>query len=254
MEADVSAMAVAIISRVPARIHPLILVAICAVLAGCGSASSNAPNRDATLLLDFTPNAVHAGIFSAVRRGYDEAEGAGGDPAKVHKVTIGFNAVQSLLADRVAGATAFWDVEGVAFRARRPGAREFRVDDFGAPPYPELVLTTTRRTIDDEPGLVSSTVRALVRGYNFTITDPESSAQDLLAANPGLKPAQVGAQLDVLDTAFVGAAGRFGVLDPPTLRRWAAWEARFGIVDKPPDVARMFDASFVNAAVKQAAG
>src|SRR5439155_6212 len=82
--------------------------------------------------------------------------------------------------------TVFWDVEGVALRTRRPGAREFRVDDYGAPPYPELVLTTTRRTIDDEPGLVSSTVRALVRGYEFTRTDPDSSEQDLLAANRGV--------------------------------------------------------------------
>ena len=33
------------------------------------------PNADATLLLDFTPNAVHAGIYTAVARGFDDAEG-----------------------------------------------------------------------------------------------------------------------------------------------------------------------------------
>ena len=93
-----------------------------------------------------------------------------------------------------------------------------------------------------------------MRGYHFTLSDPDSSAQDLLAANPGLKAAQVGAQLDVLNSAFVGAAGRFGVLDPAALRRGAAWEARFGIVDKPPDVDAMFAPRFADAAAKQAAG
>ena len=324
----------------------LLAIAACAPLAGCGSATSSGGDQDATLLLDFTPNGVHAGIFSAVRRGYDTADGvrlhvrtpasgadatklllagrvdfavldihdlalaraqdrdivgvmalvqrplaavlaqpgirtprdlqgrsvgvtglpsddavlasivkgAGGDPARVHKVTIGFNAVQSLLARRVAGATAFWDVEGVELHDKRPKAKEFRVDDYGAPPYPELVLATSRRTIDDNPGLVSATVKALVRGYDFTLTDPDSSAQDLIAANPGVDPKQIAAQLDVLDTAFVGAENRFGVLDPAALRRWAAWEARFGIVSRPPDVATMFAPRFADAAVRQQSG
>ena len=62
--------------------------------------------------------------------------GAGGDPAKVRRTTIGFSAVRSLLTGRVAAATGFWNVEGVALRARRPEIREFRVDDYGAPAVP----------------------------------------------------------------------------------------------------------------------
>ena len=63
------------------------------------------------------------------------------------QTTIGFEAVKALLAGRVAGATAFWNVEGVALQAKRPGMREFRVDDYGAPAYPELVLCVTRETL-----------------------------------------------------------------------------------------------------------
>src|SRR5262249_9579503 len=94
--------------------------------------------------------------------------GAGGDYGKVDKVTIGFNAVPALLGGRVAGATAFWNVEGVALKSQRRGTHDFRVDDYGAPPYPELVLVTSRRTLRDDPALVSATVRALVRGYGVT--------------------------------------------------------------------------------------
>ena len=54
----------------------------------------------------------------------------------MRETTIGFEAVKALLARRVAAATAFWNVEGVALQAKRPGIREFRVDDYGAPPTP----------------------------------------------------------------------------------------------------------------------
>src|SRR5579884_596942 len=69
--------------------------------------------------------------------------GAGGDPSKVKTVTIGFDAVADLLAGRVAAATAFWNDEGQAIRSKRPGFHIFRVEDYGAPSYPELVLCAT---------------------------------------------------------------------------------------------------------------
>jgi putative hydroxymethylpyrimidine transport system substrate-binding protein len=53
----------------------LFLVCACLALAGCGGETPASDQGDATLLLDFTPNAVHAGIYLATERAYDEAEG-----------------------------------------------------------------------------------------------------------------------------------------------------------------------------------
>jgi putative hydroxymethylpyrimidine transport system substrate-binding protein len=324
------------------RILPLLttlaLLTGAALVSACGGSNGDArPNADATLMLDFTPNAAHAGIYSAVARGFDEAEGVhlkvrvpgsstdavklllagrtqfsvmdihdlalagargrdlvavmsivqrplaavlaapdvqrprdlagrkvgvtglpsddavlrsivqgdGGDFAAVERVTIGFNAVPALLGGRVAGATAFWNVEGVALRAARPGAHDFRVDNYGAPPYPELVLVTTRSTLRDDPALVHATVRALVRGYGVTVHDPASSLNDLASRVRGLDRGTLEQQLDVLVPALSPPGGRVGGLDPQVLARWAAWEARFGIVSTPPDVRRLFDTSVV---------
>jgi putative hydroxymethylpyrimidine transport system substrate-binding protein len=321
------------------RLLPLLAaLAAALLLAACGgSTGDERPNVDATLMLDFTPNAAHAGIYSAVARDFDDAEGvhlrvrvpasgtdavklllsgraqfavmdihdlalagargrdlvavmsivqqplasvlttadvrgprdlegrkvgvtglpsddavlrsivegAGGDVDKVEKVTIGFNAVPALLGGRVAGATAFWNVEGVALRAERPDAHELRVDDYGAPPYPELVLVTARSTLDDDPALVNATVRALVRGYGVTVHDPASSLSDLERSVRGLDRAQLEAQLDALAPALSPPGGRIGGLDPQILARWAGWEARFGIVAQPPDVRRLFDTRVV---------
>jgi len=168
--------------------------------------------------------------------------GDGGDPARVRRVTIGFTAVPALLGRRVDAATAFWNAEGVALRRRRPGMRIFRLDASGAPAYPELVVCATRRTVDEEPGRVAATVRAIARGYDETLKDPASGIQALAQGAPGVDPPTATAELDAVAPAFQAPDGRIGTLDPATLRRWAAWEAASGIARRPPDVARAFDA------------
>jgi ABC-type nitrate/sulfonate/bicarbonate transport system substrate-binding protein len=173
--------------------------------------------------------------------------GAGGDPRKVRATTIGFGAVQSLLSWRVAGATAFWNAEGVTLRARGRRIREFRVEDYGAPSYPELVLSVRRRTLQDEPALVRATVAALARGYEEVIVDPESGVSALLSATTGLRRTSVQRQLDAVSPSFTVGARAFGELDPRRLRAWARWERRFGLVRRTPDVRRAFDGRYVPA-------
>ena len=163
--------------------------------------------------------------------------GAGGEPGRVRTTTIGFNAVPALLGRSVDGATAFWNAEGIALRRRRPGFRVFRVDDYGAPGYPELVVTVTRKTLRERRDLVDRTTRALRRGYEATEADPADSVDDLVDASPGLDRSLTAAELDAVRPAFGDPPGR---LDPARLRAWAAWDVRFGILDRPPEVARAF--------------
>jgi ABC-type nitrate/sulfonate/bicarbonate transport system substrate-binding protein len=162
----------------------------------------------------------------------------------VRTITIGFNAVPALLAGRVAAATAFWNDEGVTLATKRPGFHSFRVDSYGAPAYPELVLTTTASALRRDPALARALVRTLTEGYTFTLGHPAQSAGDLEHLVSGLDPKLVRAELAALLGAFRGPDGSVGSLDPATLRKWAAWEARFGIVERPPDVAALFDARF----------
>src|SRR5436190_9044577 len=58
--------------------RPMILFALIAAalaLAGCGASSSASRQQDASLVLDFTPNAIHAGIYTALARQFDDGEG-----------------------------------------------------------------------------------------------------------------------------------------------------------------------------------
>ena len=309
-------------------------------LSGCGD--DETPQRavapqPATLILDFTPNAVHAGTYLATARGYDRDEGVrlavrvpsggadaikllrsgradfaymdihdlaladakapgeltavmalvqqplaavlaapgvsrprdlegkragvsglpsdvavlrsivagdGGDPDRVKLVTIGFQAVAAVMAGRVAAATGFWNVEGLALREKRPATREFRVDGFGAPAYPELVLVTRPQTLKSRPQLVRATIAALRLGYEAAIDDMDSAVEALTGGAGGVDAETARKELEAVAPAFTAAGGRFGELDPPRLREWAAWEQRFGIVKRKPDTARLFAAEF----------
>ncbi len=164
-----------------------------------------------------------------------EVEADGGDPAQVKRVTIGFTAVPSLAAGKVDAATGFWNAEGVALRRQGVPIRIFKVDRYGAPPYPELVLTTSRKTLESDPELVDAVIAATRRGYAFAERDPEAALDDLLAADPSLERADQKAQLDALLPVLTPHP-----FDAEVLQEWAGWDLEHGLLEKPLDVEQAF--------------
>ena len=159
----------------------------------------------------------------------------GGDPSKVRRITIGFSAVPSLAAGKVDAVVTFWNAEGVALKRRGVRTREFRVDDFGAPRYPELVVATKRSTLRKDPARARRLVAALAAGTRAALANlPEASR--LVARRAEGDPALTLAQLRAVAPAF----------SPPLrLRRsalegWSRFDARFGILKQRPDVGRAF--------------
>jgi putative hydroxymethylpyrimidine transport system substrate-binding protein len=164
-----------------------------------------------------------------------EVAADGGDPSEVKRVTIGFTAVPSLAAGKLDAVTGFWNAEGVALQRKGIPIRIFRVDRFGAPPYPELVLTTSRRTLEDDPDLVDAVVAATRKGYALAVRDPDAALDDLLAADRSLERADQKAQLDALLPVLAPRPFNASVL-----HEWAAWDLEHGLLEKPLDVEQAF--------------
>lgn len=164
-----------------------------------------------------------------------EVSADGGDPAAVQRVTIGFNAVATLAASKVDAATGFWNAEGVALRQQGVPVRIFKLGEYGAPGYPELVLTTSRETLDSDPELVDSVVKASERGYAVAVEDPTVALDALLAANPSLDRSDQQAQLQALGKDIAPRP-----FDPRVLREWAAWDLEHGLLQRPLDVEDAF--------------
>ena len=169
----------------------------------------------------------------AVLRAVVEADG--GDFERVDRVTIGFSAVPSLIAGRVDAVVSFWNVEGVALRERGVPTREFRVDEYGAPRYPELVLVTERETLRRDPERLDALLDELAEGTRSALADRAATVADLVEAS-GADEALVRAQLEAVAPALLPPIR----LNRRALRGWARFDARFGILERAPDVRRAF--------------
>jgi len=165
-----------------------------------------------------------------------EVSADGGDPAGVEEITIGFNAVASLAAGRVDAATGFWNAEAVEAERQGIPLRVFKVDEFGAPSYPELILTTTRKELKQDPELVQGMVEATTRGYEFTESQPQSALDDLLTANKSLERGDQAAQLKALLPALKPEP-----FDEGVLKEWSARASAHGLLPEPADVKGTFD-------------
>jgi ABC-type nitrate/sulfonate/bicarbonate transport system substrate-binding protein len=165
-------------------------------------------------------------------------QAGGADPGSVRRVTIGFDAVPTLAAGKLDAATAFWNAEGVALRGLGRPTREFRVDDYGAPEYPELILATSAETLRDRPDLVREMVDATNAGYDDVEGDPQAGLTALLDAVGDLDAGDQRRQLAALTDA--DAFRRAGDLDPATLAGWERWDREHGILSKPLDVTTAF--------------
>ena len=172
--------------------------------------------------------------------------GDGGDPARVRKTTIGFQAVKALLAGRVAGATAFWNVEGVALRraaARDAGVprrrlRRARLSRAGA-------VRDARDARGRRAGAARDDPRAAARLRRGRSAIPRARSRRCARPSRGSTARRWQRELDAVDAAFTAGARAFGELRPDVLRAWASWDVEFGILREPPDVDRAFDTSLV---------
>ena len=162
-------------------------------------------------------------------------ENDGGDFDKVKRVTIGFSAVPSLIAGKVDAVVAFWNAEGVALRQRGVKTTEFRVDDYGAPRYPELVLAVKRSTLKRHGELVDSMLEAIERGTFKALGDRGATVRKLVDASGADQPL-VRAQLAAVSRALLPPIS----LDRRQLGLWAAFEKQFGILKKEPDIQQAF--------------
>jgi putative hydroxymethylpyrimidine transport system substrate-binding protein len=297
-------------------------------LAGCGGSSSKPPAKKATLVLDFVPNAVHAGVYRALAAGYYKQQGidlrvvapsattdtlklidagsaqfgladgsdvagliakggdaqavmaiaqrplggliaaasehlrspadlqgrkvgitgvpsdtavldtevrhAGGDPRKVHVVTIGFNGAQALAAGSIDAFTGFIPADGVQLQVSGHPITAFALDGNGGPAYPGLVAFTTRRLIASDPELVRGFVAATVHGYEDTQANPRRSLAELLKANPTLEPKFTRASLEAYLPLFDdGDQVPFGMLQTRNLQALSSWMLANGLIAAP---------------------
>ncbi len=155
--------------------------------------------------------------------------GDGGDPDRVHFVVIGFSAVPSLVGRKVDAAIGYWPADGVELERRTP-ARIFRLERFGGPAFPELVIFARARTLRTSPGLVRRFLRATAQGYLLARRNPSRALADLERGAHGVDPAVARASLKAYRPILIDSSGRFGTIDRRAVGAFLRYARRVGII------------------------
>ena len=170
--------------------------------------------------------------------------GDGGDPAKVHKVTIGFQAVtRAALAPRRRGH-GLLERRGRGAAGQAPGHAPVQGRRLRRPALPRA------RAVREPPDAATRTARwwrppsAPCAGATRRRSTTRSRRSRRSSSRAHVDRAATARELDAVSPAFTEGVTRYGELDPKALAAWARWEARFGITKRPPDVARAFAPGF----------
>jgi ABC-type nitrate/sulfonate/bicarbonate transport system substrate-binding protein len=167
----------------------------------------------------------------------------------VELVNIGFDLVPGLISGRVdASLGAYWTHETILAEQEGFPVEILKVDDWGVPPYYELVIAASEETVAQRADLVERFLRATKRGYEDAIADPAAAIAALQAASPDLDVPVEEEGIALLIPAWTDDDVPFGT---QTAERWdayTAWMADNGLLPADLDVAAAWRGDLISAA------
>ena len=104
----------------------------------------------------------------------------------VELVNIGWNISESLIGEKVDGVVgAYWTHESINMENIGYPVNVMRMEEWGVPDYYELVLVTSEDYLAENEDVAERFIRAIKRGFEEAIADPQAGVDVLVAENPG---------------------------------------------------------------------
>ena len=160
---------------------------------------------------------------------------SGVDVNSVEFVTIGFDAVSNLIGKTVDAAIGFWSAEAVVLELEGETPYVFRPDEYGAPPYPELVLFASTDTIKNRPEVLTAFAQALARGYDFALNNEDKAIADLADNADGIDVEFATAEFNNVKPYFLGPNGKFGEISDEAIADYLTWAVQVGVLESMPE-------------------
>ncbi|NOY57025.1 MAG: ABC transporter substrate-binding protein [Actinobacteria bacterium] len=160
---------------------------------------------------------------------------SGVDVNSVEFVTIGFDAVSNLIGQTVDAAIGFWSAEAVVLELEGETPYVFRPDEYGAPPYPELVLFASGDTIKNRPEVLTAFAQALARGYDFALNNEDKAIADLADNADGIDVEFATAEFNNVKPYFLGPNGKFGEISDEGIADYLTWAVQVGVLESMPE-------------------
>jgi ABC-type nitrate/sulfonate/bicarbonate transport system substrate-binding protein len=168
------------------------------------------------------------------------------DFKKVDIINIGSADFFSSIKKDIDFAWIFWGWTGIESELKGITLNFQRLRDYHeALDFYSPVLITSEKSIRDNPDMVAKFVKATTKGYQYSIQEPEKSAQLLLDAVPELNRDLLIASQKYLAREYQGDASRWGEMETERWKNYADWMYAQGLIEKPLDFEQAFTNEFL---------
>jgi len=159
---------------------------------------------------------------------------SGVDPSTVDFITIGFDAVGNLIGQTVDAAIGFWSAEAVVLELEGETPLVFRPDEYGAPPYPELVFFASSDTIAKRGEILKAFAEAVARGYEFALENQDAAIANLNSLAEGIDVDFANAEFNNVKPFYKGPDGGFGEISDAAIADYLTWAVDVGVLESMP--------------------
>lgn len=111
--------------------------------------------------------------------------------------------------------------------------------------YYTPVLITNEKMIKEKPETIKAFIKAVSKGYEYCVTNPEESAQILLGAAPELDSELVKASQVYLSKQYQAEAEQWGIQKKTVWENYAKWLADRELIEQMIDVEDAFTNDFL---------
>ncbi|GAB4499792.1 MAG: ABC transporter substrate-binding protein [Anaerolineales bacterium] len=190
-------------------------------------------------------NIALPGLFGANYIGVEALLFAGGiDPSEVTFDAVGFNQVEAYASGRSDIVVGYAANEPIVLRSQNFDLTELRVAD-----YVQLTangIVTNEMTIKNEPELVRGMARALARGIEDAIANPDEAYEISLKFVENLKDQDKDVQMQVLKTSSeFWQAERIGFSDPQAWENMNNLLVKMQMLPEPIELNKAFTNEFI---------
>ncbi|WP_455256827.1 ABC transporter substrate-binding protein [Peptoniphilus asaccharolyticus] len=157
----------------------------------------------------------------------------GGDFSKVQLAPSNYSDIFTGLGNDIDAVWIFYGWDGIAAQVKNVAVDYFAFKDINPVfDYYTPTIIANNEFLKEDPETAKAFLRALKKGYEYSIENPKEAAEILLKDNPELDSAIVMASQEYLKDEYISEAKRWGEFDSTRWNNFYAWLFENGLIEK----------------------
>lgn len=164
---------------------------------------------------------------------------------EVELINVGYDLAPALISGTVdAVIGAYWTHETILLENQGHPTTVLKLEEWGVPDYYELVIVASEDKLANDPEVVERFLRAVRRGYEDAVADPQAGVDILLSGNEDVDADIERPGADLLKPVWKTSSADFGEQDSARWESFAKWMHDNGLLPDEVDSSKAFTSQF----------